>query len=1236
MDKIEQALTLIEEFINASTTDANIQQGESLYNNNVVTLKGSDKENDTFRFMVRDSKYYKTEVYGIYKGSVRTSCSCPFSFGVLCKHSVAALKYLIDNIYKLDGFAQEGARPIEVAEKRHAAGVELVNVNPLRAGELKQMATGNTINRVVNYAFLMTCTDIIITPECITFKTKDEYRKDSVEIRKVEDLFYVSSTQSTASGNLNSIELYCLLLIANSDIPQMIAGVFAEENMPFQQDLLSQYGLDKGAPFTDYFNYVYDEDKGLHIVADSKAKGLMSADELADARLARILKPEDDLKVLNHLPKVDTLQELGFVLQAIQSRTGSYSYRIVPIIGKTNKTKDAIINSIDVYHRDSNKIKPSDNQRELLDLIHQFNLDELSDSKSFAAMQKAFRLMTNERFIYHADTGFYEFKKRDLSMITLSSTPIDMTFDVSVNSQFVNSDMKIKVGKLFYKHEDLSQKYVNPYINSINNIFYFSKNERVGECLTSLPSELKMVLAQKEEFYRRVVAPLSKDFVINFNEGSYETEVIELDFNEKELYLTEKDGYVVFTPQVVYQDDMSVLLHKNGNLLDKTDQLVKVYKRNFELEDDYIDMISKMHPQFETQKSNRIFFLHMSEFTDNMWFYKFFDHLQVNNIEVFGLKDLKGFKYSPYQGNISTSVTSRQDWFEVNIQVSFGDNQIGLAEIKKAVLKKERYIQLNDGSVGIMPKEWFTKLEKYFRNSEIKDNSLAISKLRFSIVDDLFDEIDDFKVIQEITEKRERLKAFTEITDTEVPDNITAELRHYQKEGLNWLNFLDEMQWGGILADDMGLGKTLQILTFIQHVVRKENSTNLIVVPTTLLFNWENEIAKFAPDLKAFYYYGSNRQKDTSVFKDYDLVFTTYGILLRDIEVLKDFRFNYVILDESQAIKNPASRRFKAAKLIQANNRIAMSGTPIENGTFDLYAQMSFVNPGFFAAASSFKENYAFPIDRDGDENIASELQKVVNPFILRRTKERVATELPSKTEDVIYCEMEPKQRSVYDAYRNNFKEKLLNKIDEQGLAKSKIMVLEALTRLRQICDSPLLINDENVTEAQSIKIKEILRHITHKTTDHKILVFSQFVKMLDLVKIELNKLNIKYEYLDGKSSPKQREQSVDNFQTNGELRVFLISLKAGGTGLNLTAADYVYLLDPWWNPAVENQAIDRCYRIGQDKKVFAYRMICKNTIEEKIVKLQNQKKKIAGDIIQTDENIMKTLDMNDIEELFS
>ena len=435
----------------------------------------------------------------------------------------------------------------------------------------------------------------------------------------------------------------------------------------------------------------------------------------------------------------------------------------------------------------------------------------------------------------------------------------------------------------------------------------------------------------------------------------------------------------------------------------------------------------------------------------------------------------------------------------------------------------------------------------------------------------------------------------------------------------------------------MGLGKTIQIISFFKHLKNKGKTNkqpHLIVLPTSLIFNWQEEIKKFCPSLKVKVVGGVKRTKSAEDFQKFDLILITYGLIVKDIDYLKDFHFNYIVLDESQAIKNPTSQRFKAARLLKSNNRLVLTGTPIENNTFDLYAQMTFINPGLLGNMAGFKKNYATEIDKNKNKEVAKELTHLINPFLLRRTKEQVATELPEKTEQILYCKMEKEQQKVYDAYKNEYRNYLMGKIDEEGLGKSKMYVLEGLTKLRQICDSPQMVKDDIQKTDESIKIKELLSHISEKTNNHKILVFSQFVTMLHLIKDKLDEAGIKYEYLDGKT--KNRQEKVDNFQNDNEVRVFLISLKAGGTGLNLTAADYVYLVDPWWNPAVEAQAIDRCYRIGQNKKVMAYKMICKNTIEEKIITHQESKKKLSSELIQTDESYVKALSKESINDLFS
>jgi SNF2 family DNA or RNA helicase len=373
--------------------------------------------------------------------------------------------------------------------------------------------------------------------------------------------------------------------------------------------------------------------------------------------------------------------------------------------------------------------------------------------------------------------------------------------------------------------------------------------------------------------------------------------------------------------------------------------------------------------------------------------------------------------------------------------------------------------------------------------------------------------MDEGKLMQEVAEKRQKLLNFTDIKKTILPKEVKADLRPYQKESFNWLNFLDEFGWGGCLADDMGLGKTVQVLTFLRAQIKKHPKVmNLVVVPTSLVFNWEREIQKFTPDVLYYIHWGTQRMKDAESLEGTQILITTYGTLANDIDFFKDLKFNYAILDESQAIKNPESQRYKAVRLIQARNRLVMTGTPVENNTFDLYAQMTFLNPGFLGSMASFKEYFSTPIDKFADQEAAIKLQKLIKPFILRRTKEQVATDLPEKTESIIYCVMGAKQRKVYEAFRDDIREKLLKKIDEEGINNSGMYILDGMLKLRQICDSPKLIKTEADFGSDSVKLDELMDNVLEKTGNHKILIFSQFVEMLKLIEEKMQHHRIKYE----------------------------------------------------------------------------------------------------------------------------
>ena len=506
-----------------------------------------------------------------------------------------------------------------------------------------------------------------------------------------------------------------------------------------------------------------------------------------------------------------------------------------------------------------------------------------------------------------------------------------------------------------------------------------------------------------------------------------------------------------------------------------------------------------------------------------------------------------------------------------------------------------------------------------------------------SVIDDLYENRNEEEMSFALDEKYERLREYKNIPEIEAPVQLEPILRPYQLAGYRWLSYLNDVGWGGILADDMGLGKTVQALTMLDHFkATNESLIAIVVCPTTLIYNWQNEIKKFTPSLIAHVHHGSTRSRNMEELKAANIIITTYGTLRSDIQLFLKIHFDYVVLDESQAIKNPSSKVTKAASLLNATNRVCMSGTPLQNNTFDIYAQMNFLNPGLLGTMEFFRNEFANPIDKFGEQEQKEHLRKLLYPFILRRTKEQVAKDLPEKTEQILFCEMEKEQRKIYDAYRNSYRDKILGTIEEQGIQKSQLTILQGLMKLRQICDSPAILNEEDKFPNHSIKLDELTREIVENIGDHKALIFSQFLGMLALIKQKLIENNIPFEYFDGSTSAPDREKAIQNFQNNDECRVFLISLKAGGVGLNLTAADYVYIVDPWWNPAVEQQAIDRTHRIGQTKNIFAYRMICIDTIEDKILQLQERKKILAKELIADDANFVKALSKSDVEYLFS
>lgn len=710
---------------------------------------------------------------------------------------------------------------------------------------------------------------------------------------------------------------------------------------------------------------------------------------------------------------------------------------------------------------------------------------------------------------------------------------------------------------------------------------------------------------------------------------------------EPKIYLTETEDTLTLSPVFAYNFDGNIKEFEINNRLKQMvfeledNEMALVYRHD-EREAIIRNFIQKLHPSFETQAlyNPESYTLGINALFENEWFFTAFEKLKAEGIEVLGFAQLKKLKYNPNRAKINIRASSGIDWFDLEVLITFGEQSVNLKDVRKAIFNKQHYVRLGDGTLGILPQEWIEKYASILKMGDVKGNKLHLSQFHISLVDELYNEIDGNESLYKLMEKRHRLRNFESIQDLPLPQNSSAILRGYQQSGYNWLNFLDEFGWGGILADDMGLGKTVQAITFLQKQAENKDKPNLVIVPKSLVFNWQKECEKFAPELPVMVYYGVQRKAYLMDIPKYALTVTTYGAVRSDIRELMKIDFNYIILDESQAIKNPDALVSKAVKLLQSDNRLTLTGTPIENNVFDLYSQMEFLNPGMLGNVEFFKREFANPIDRDKDPHATEQLRKLVYPFILRRTKEEVAKELPEKSESVIYCEMDKQQRRIYDGFKDKYRDMVLGKIDSEGIGNAGMFILEGLMKLRQICDSPALLNDKEDYGHESVKMAELVPLIQEDSGRHKILVFSQFLGMLDLIKKELERLHIPYEYLDGQTT--DRQERVERFQTNDSVRVFLMSLKAGGVGLNLTAADYVYIVDPWWNPAVEAQAIDRTHRIGQEKPVFAYKMICKDTVEEKILQLQEKKKSLAKDLIHVESGFVKALTRDDVVSLFS
>jgi SNF2 family DNA or RNA helicase len=749
------------------------------------------------------------------------------------------------------------------------------------------------------------------------------------------------------------------------------------------------------------------------------------------------------------------------------------------------------------------------------------------------------------------------------------------------------------------------------------------------------------------EYYRKFVAPLIATCKVYANGEGFEIRPTEPTPNPiikfSEIY-TAQPGLFEKPAENEYKIQLE-LNFKYDNFLFKADDLSELngnkYKHEVKLEENpqgYLfhkvkrdiqlekSIIQLIHNQGLELKKGRTLLDKSKAF---QWLGQNLALLKKQGIQVESAIQT-GKKYFLGKAEIDLQINESHDWFDILAKIRFGEFEIPFMQLRKLILQKKNEFTLPNGEIAVIPEVWLEQYAELFAFAETDDlGHTQLNRQHLMLVEDLRN--GNYAQVT-LSRKLEKFRDFEEIENYPLPINFKGELRPYQQAGYNWLRFLQQYRFGGCLADDMGLGKTIMALALLQHQQEMgKHPASLLILPTSLIYNWELEAQKFTPNLKVFVYTGTHRKKTSDYFDNYDLIITSYGIARLDTDILGKYLFHYLILDESQAIKNPGSNISQSVRELKSNYKLILTGTPLENSTLDLWSQMSFVNPGLLGTQSHFKTEYVNPIEKKQDSDKLAKLARMIKPFILRRLKSQVAKDLPEKIENIQYCLMSKAQEEYYEKVKSQYRNEILKQIEQEGVARSQMLLLQGLTKLRQIANHPTMIDE--AYKGDSGKLEDLLYKLESIISEnHKVLIFSQFVKHLNILIPQLTQRNWEYAYLDGATQDRQSE--VNRFQTDPKIQIFLISLKAGGVGLNLTAAEYVFLLDPWWNPAIEAQAVDRAHRIGQKNTVFTYKFITKNTVEEKILLLQQSKRKLAADIITTEESFMKNLSKEDVLSL--
>ncbi len=1252
------ALPHLLKYVYTHGTDEVIRRGKKIHAIGFVELIEYDDLFGSAVFRVKDDSY--ATYYKVYINKFKEPkglslrCNCPYNIGDICRHETASLFQLQEMIDK--GHLQ--SEEVQYDQRHTVAKMKNIDLKSLRLLSSSEIITEAETYLRTQKAAIQTAEN-----EMVKASVKLNGETYSVIIRKNEERNFDTSCDYVDTEHLLCLPKIIVFL-------QLLNGYGANyfdsiRNWDKEKNkLLEVYGYSLEDDLKGKFEFIYKEGKPFLRVLDTAIK-----------RVAPVAAPNRPILIPQKEKEVELAEEPQEEIARPSLRLGvvfNFNKKTYPhftidaIIGEPNDKNDAFAGKIEKpdisRYVEMDKLSEEDKQlltvlRKLQEteinkyisrnspfsgiwenIIHQEEDDLPGETKELMAeylFPRLKKLCTEQAgnplfFLLHEGKSF---KTANLEPLQVEAEEARPHFIIKKNSHY-SIQCRVRAGSMEYELGDNESK--SPLFYLYNSQLHLWKNNEVVHLIEKFLPSGKMTVKTDDwsKTLHDFLLPLAKEHKVDFDKALVQ-EVKDGDPDVK-LFLIEKGDYLVFQPSFAYKGYETKARDRDEIVVPQGDKLLIVH-RNRVAENAFIAKLQNLHSNFIVNEENGSLALKGTDVLKNNWFFLFVDAMKEMKTPVFGFEALKNFRFNTAKPQTKIFISSNTDWFDAKVDIVFGDQKVTVAEVKRALANKQQFVQLNDGTLGILPDEWLKKYSLLFRVGEGSSNNLKLSRYHLSVVDELYEGRDEEELVVKLEEKYENLRQFNQIREIEPPENLKAILRPYQIAGYQWLNYLKDIKWGGILADDMGLGKTVQALSFLEHYRSEQGNVKaLVVCPTTLIYNWENEIKKFTPKLTYRIHHGATRTRVKEEIVDHDVTITTYGTLRSDIKLLMSVNFDYVVLDESQAIKNPSSKVTKAACLLNAKNRLCMSGTPLQNNTFDIFAQMHFLNPGMLGTMEFFRQEFAIPIDKFGEQDRKEHLKKILYPFILRRTKEQVAKDLPEKQEMILWCEMEDEQRKIYDAYRNDFRDKILGTIQEQGIQRSQLTILQGLMKLRQICDSPAILNEEEKFENHSIKLDELAREIVENIGNHKALVFSQFLGMLALIKAKLDELGVKYEYFDGSTSAPDREKAIQSFQNDDVVRVFLISLKAGGVGLNLTAADYVYIVDPWWNPAVEQQAIDRTHRIGQTKNIFAYRMICRDTIEDKILQLQDKKRALAKELIADDSSFVKSLSREDVEYLFS